>query len=135
MTTLVDTNVLVYAAGIRADGRRKRMAMEVLGQLRADGCLSLQVLSEFSAVALRHGLAPDACRSLVAEYRRSWTVLVPSVDALDVALSAVQDHQLSFWDALLWAVAHENGLREIVTEDGPTGAAVDGVRFRNPFAD
>ena len=133
MTTLVDTNILVYAAGIRADDRRKQAATELLAQLRPDACLSLQVLSEFSAVALRHGIGPEVCRSLVAEYCRSWTILAPSAASLDTALTAVRDHQLSFWDAMLWAVAHEHGLGEIVTEDGPTGA-VGGVKFRNPFA-
>jgi predicted nucleic acid-binding protein len=134
MTTLVDTNILVYAAGIRADERRKHMATELLAQLRPDACLSLQVLSEFSAIGLRHGISPEVCRSLVAEYCHSWTVLAPSAASLDAALAAVRDHQFSFWDAMLWAVAHENGLGEIVTEDGPTGAVIGGVKFRNPFA-
>lgn len=133
MTALVDTNVLVYAAGIRTDSERQRAATQLLDRVRPEACLSLQVLSEFSAVALRHGLSAQTCRTIVAEYRRSWTVLLPSAGTLDTALGAVEEHRLSFWDSVLWAVAHENGLTEILTEDGPTNAVIGGVRFRYPF--
>ena len=133
MTALVDTNVLVYAAGIRTDAERQQAATQVLDRVRPEACLSLQVLSEFSAVALRNGLSAAICRTVVAEYQRSWRVLLPSADTLDAALSVVAEHRLSFWDAMLWALAHENGLTEIITEDGPTGAVVGGVLFRNPF--
>ena len=127
--------MLVYAAGIRTNATRKRWAIDLLARLRPEACLSLQVLSEFRAVALRHGLDADTCRSIVAEYRRSWTVLLPSAATLDAALDTIREHRLSFWDAMLWAVARENGLAEIVTGDGPTGATVGGIRFRNPFTD
>jgi predicted nucleic acid-binding protein len=133
MAALVDTNVLVYAAGIRTDAERQQAATQLLDRVRPEACLSLQVLSEFSAVALRNGLSAACCRAIVAEYRRSWTVLLPSAGTLDAALGAVAEHRLSFWDALLWALASENGLTEIITEDGPTGAVVGGVVFRNPF--
>ena len=135
MTALVDTNVLVYAAGIRTDAERARVARQLLDRLRPDACLALQVLSEFSAVALRQGIDAGVCRSLVAEYWRSWTVILPSAHTLATALGAVEDYHLSFWDAMLWAVAHEHGLEEIITEDGPTGATIGGVRFRNPFTE
>lgn len=133
MTGLVDTNVLVYAAGVRTDAEKKRTAVQLLARLRPEACLSLQVLAEFSAVVLRHGMGADVCRAIVAEYRRSWTVLLPSAGTVDTALGAVLEHGLSFWDAMLWAVAQENGLREIFTEDGPTGATIGGVTFHNPF--
>lgn len=71
----------------------------------------------------------------MAEYRRSWTVLLPTARTLETALDGVRDHQLSFWAGMLWAVAKENNLAVMVTEDGPTGAAIGGVRFRSPFAD
>ena len=135
LTAIIDTNVLVYAAGIRADARRACRARELLERLRPDACLSLQVLSEFSAVALRQGVDPEDCRAIVAEYSRSWTVLLPTASTLETALDGVRDHRLSFWDAMLWAMAKENDLAVIVTEDGPTGATIGGVTFRSPFVD
>ena len=63
MTGLVDTNVLVYAAGLRTDAEKERTAVQVLARLRPEACLSLQVLAEFSAVVLRHGMGADVCRA------------------------------------------------------------------------
>lgn len=133
MTALIDTNVLVYAAGIRTDTARQRQAIEVLSRWHHEGCLALQVLAEFSAVALRHGMPVEQCQYLVAQYRRTWRILVPSVATLDGALQGVSEYHLSFWDAMLWALAREHGLAEIMTEDGPTGQSVGGITFRNPF--
>jgi predicted nucleic acid-binding protein len=135
MTKLVDTNVLVYAAGIRADARRQRAAVQLLDDIRPHACLSLQVLSEFAAVSLKNGMDAVTCRAIVAEFCRSWTILVPTPVTLDAAIAAVSEYRMSFWDAMLWAVAREHGLTEIITEDGPTNAVVEGVGYRNPFQD
>jgi predicted nucleic acid-binding protein len=112
MTTLIDTNILVYAAGIKAAPARQEEARAVLRDARQDACLSLQVLSEFSAVALRNGLPPDLCRAIVADYRRSWPVVTPDAFTVDLALLAVSEHRLSFWGAMLWAVAKQYKLSQ-----------------------
>lgn len=135
VTAIIDANILVYTAGIRADARRACRARELLERLRPDACLSLEVLSEFSAVALRHGVGREDCRAIVAESSRSRTVLLPTASTLETALDGVRDHRLSFWDAMLWAMAQENDLAAIVKEDGPTGAIIGGVTFRSPFVD
>jgi predicted nucleic acid-binding protein len=49
------------------------------------------------------------------------------------ALDAVPRHGLSFWDALIWAAAKENGISVIHTEDFQDGRDIEGVQFRNPF--
>lgn len=133
MRTIIDTNLLVYAAGIRTTRARQRDAIAVLDAARGDACLTLQSLAELSAVALRHGMPAHQCRTLVEAYQRAWTILLPSVNTVPLALAGVAAHQLSFWDAMLWAVAREHGMQEILTEDGPTGAIIEGVRFRNPL--
>ena len=47
--------------------------------------------------------------------------------------SAVSRHRLSFWDALIWAAARENGVTVIYTEDTPGAGEIEGVRYINPF--
>ena len=42
-------------------------------------------------------------------------------------------HGLSFWDALIWAAAAENGIKTVYTEDYQDGREIEGVRFVNPF--
>lgn len=65
----------------------------------------------------------------------SWTVHELDTRALTRAVDAVACHRLSYWDALIWAVARENGLSLILTENLQDGQAMDGVLIRNPFAD
>ena len=52
---------------------------------------------------------------------------------MEYALKAVDEHSLSFWDAMLWSVAYENGVREIYSEDFQAGRELKGVLFSNPF--
>jgi predicted nucleic acid-binding protein len=40
---------------------------------------------------------------------------------------------LSFWDALIWAAAKENGIPVVYTEDFQHGRDIEGVRIINPF--
>lgn len=49
------------------------------------------------------------------------------------AVDAVAAHGLSFWDALIWAAARENGVGTIATEEFQHGREIEGVRFVNPF--
>ena len=42
-------------------------------------------------------------------------------------------HQMSIWDALIWAVARTNQVPFIITEDAEHGRELEGVRYLNPF--
>jgi predicted nucleic acid-binding protein len=42
-------------------------------------------------------------------------------------------HQMSYWDALIWATARLNGIATVLTEDIQSSGAVEGVSFVNPF--
>jgi predicted nucleic acid-binding protein len=86
-------------------------------------------------VALRHGMRPAQCRTIVDGFRRSWPILVPSPTTVETALDGVERHHLSFWDAMVWAIAREHGVSQVLSEDGPTGRHAGGVLFRDPFRD
>lgn len=45
-----------------------------------------------------------------------------------------EQHQLSFWDALIVAAALKGGASRILTEDLSPGRSIAGVRIENPFA-
>lgn len=49
------------------------------------------------------------------------------------ALDAIPRHGFSFWDALVWAAAREQGAGVLFTEDFQHGRDVEGVRIVNPF--
>ena len=59
----------------------------------------------------------------------------PDVDDL-VAASALEDqHQLSFWDALIVVSARRSGARALLTEDLQEGRRFDDLLVVSPFGD
>ncbi len=49
------------------------------------------------------------------------------------AMRAVNDYQLSFWDAMLWSTAHDANVSLILSEDFQHEQLIEGVRIVNPF--
>ncbi|HYM59684.1 MAG TPA: PIN domain-containing protein [Thermoanaerobaculia bacterium] len=136
---LFDTNVLVYAHDPRDPAKQAR-AILALDHVHASGQgrLSTQILAEFFCIATK-GTRPlirraDAARQ-VERLTRAWPVLdVTSMVVLE-ALRGVTSHQMSYWDAQLWATARLNQVQIIFSEDFSTGSMIEGVRFVNPLID
>jgi predicted nucleic acid-binding protein len=134
---LLDSSVLVYAHDPR-ERVKGELALVLLEELarRGGGSLSPQVLGEFY-VNLRRVAAPvvtvaeadTAVRSFMAVFP-VWVLRGSTVVA---ALDGVRTHRLSYWDALIWATARENGLAVVLSEDFTDGLTIEGVTFRNPF--
>src|SRR4051812_4848296 len=136
---LVDTDVLIAAYQTDARDPRTGRAKDELEALalRGDGFVSLQSLSEFSSLLLSRAeprVGPAALREALARLEDVFVVLRPTDRSLDGALRAVERHRLSLRDSLIWAIAHENGLDEVLTESGPGREQIEGVRYRNPFS-
>lgn len=66
-----------------------------------------------------------------------WQILFPVIastpGSLRLAMRAVEQHSLSFWDAMQWAVAKQANAALFLSEDLQHGRELEGVRFRNPF--
>jgi predicted nucleic acid-binding protein len=127
----IDSNVAVYAfteAGLKA-----QVAADVIG---GTDFISVQVLNEFASVASRkQGRSWPEIASKVADLRSS----VPSVLPIDESSNAeglriAQRYQLSFYDALMLAVALGGGARTIYSEDMQHDLVIDGtLRIVDPF--
>lgn len=125
-----DTNVLLYL--LSAEPGRADRVEEVLA---AGGTISVQVLNEFTSVALRKlGMR-------VAEVREA---LTPIIDICQVIALTTQIHQrglavaeryrFSFYDALIVAAALESGCTTLFSEDLQDGQVIDQtLTVRNPF--
>jgi len=136
---LVDTNVLVYAYD-PAEPEKQERAREVLTEIREvdAGALTVQVLGEFYSATTRKlfpPLSPEVAAQAVVDYVASWPVCDLTRMTILRAVQAVPEHKLSYWDALVWASAKENGMRIILTEDLQDGQLLGGVLVRNPFAE
>ena len=134
---LVDTNILVYAYD-QSEGSKRERAIEVLETVGVAeiGVLSTQILGEFFVTATRKIPAPlsigDASRA-VMEYLDSWPVIDITNSIVLEALRGVGQHQMHYYDSVIWAAAKLHQIREILTEDGQHGRVVEGVRYLNPF--
>lgn len=133
MSTLIDTNILVYAAGADGDRTRQRIAIQALGDYRHDGVLAVQVLAEFANVLMRKLRPMDIIRSDISVLENTWQIVAPDAKTVSPALTGAAEYQMSFWDAMLWAVAKQHRVTTILSEDGPTGSTVGDVFYRSPF--
>jgi predicted nucleic acid-binding protein len=131
VSAFFDTNILVYAQQMDGKGDRARALFA------GGGKLSVQVLNEFTAVSRR-------------KQRRDWreideaaadvlTIVDPplplTLDLHHSARSLAQDHQLSFYDALIVATAIEAGCDTLFSEDMQHGRSIGGLSIVNPFLD
>jgi predicted nucleic acid-binding protein len=136
---LIDTNVLVYAHDPRDQDKQAR-ALLVLDTLIAAqrAVVSVQCLSEFYAVATRR--LPEPLTNIEARLQierliRCCRVLDLTPVAVLEACRGVEQHGMSIWDALIWAVSKLNQVPYLLTEDGDHGRFLEGVLYLNPFAE
>jgi predicted nucleic acid-binding protein len=125
-----DTNILVYAF-VKNDPR----TAVSLGLLATPCILSVQVLNEFSAVALR-------------KLRMSWSELAEALDTIRIfcpdplpvtvethkrALEIMRRYRYNIFDALLIAAALNASCTSFYSEDMHHGQVIDGLTIRDPF--
>ena len=130
----LDTNILVYAVD-RDGGERHDRSRVLLGRAaRCDCVLTVQALAEFFHATTRKNLLPHPRASA---FVRSWLgvfqVAGAGTAALVDAMDAVEEHRLSFRDAMLWATARQSGCSVILSEDMQDGRRLSGVEIINPF--
>lgn len=135
--TLLDTNLLIYLFDQNWP-EKQAQAQQVLDQMELTGAgrLSVQNLAEFFSVATRKlspPLTPAEALTQVTLFARLWPVLDLTQLIVLEAGRGVRDHQLSYYDAQLWATARLNQVPVIFSEDFAHEAFLEGVRFLNPF--
>ena len=124
-----DTNVLLYL--LSADQAKADTAETLVA---SGGIVSVQVLNEFASIATRklHMLIPEV-REVLRTVRRLCTVHSLSVESHDQGLEVADRYQLSIYDAMIVASAHQAGCKSLYTEDLQDGMAILGLTIRNPF--
>ena len=134
MMILADTNVLLYARDRRDPLKQSRCA-DWLSRIASRGVLviSPQVASEHQSAAVQK--LRESPADAAAATRALLEYCIRGTEPGDVAraLDLVQKHQLSWWDALIYAWAMGAGCTHVLTEDKPSAPVLEGVRVINPF--
>jgi predicted nucleic acid-binding protein len=139
IVSLIDTNILVYSFDL-AEPRKRELARKLLMslQLYQQGILSVQCVGEFFNVVSRGKLPKmtlEDAASQVEFFLQSFPVYPLTPGMIREAVRAVREHQISYFDAQLWACAKLHEISVIFSEDFQDGQILEGVRFVDPFAE
>ena len=135
MRAFVDTNVLVYLHD-RNEETKREQAQTLFLNNDLDLIISSQVLSEFYVTVTRKIRQPlNAAKAKAAVETLAELEVVPVTRNLNVdAVEVSQQHQVSYWDALIIEAASRAGADQLLTEDLNAGSTIRGVTIVNPFA-
>ena len=125
-----DTSVLLY---LLSKDATKADRVEAL--LTERGTISVQVLNEFAAIAIRKLTMPlPEVRDILDTVRAVCDVESVTVETHDRALAVVERYGFSLYDSLLIAAARIAGSKVLYCEDLQHGQLIDGqLRIVNPF--
>jgi predicted nucleic acid-binding protein len=136
---LVDTNIFVYAH-VQQDAVKHERAVTALQTLAAagTGAISTQTLAELyvtvtSSRKFRTPMTAAEAMSVVLDLVDSWPVIDTTPQVVLEAMRGTQVYSMSYWDAQIWAAAKLSQIPVLYSEDGPTGATIEGVRYVNPL--
>ena len=128
--TFFDTSVLLY---LLSNDTQKADRVETL--LAEQGTISVQVLNEFAAVAIRKLKMPMAeVREILDTVRAVCDVEPLTIETHDRALAIVERYGFSLYDSLLIAAALLAGSKRLYCEDLQHGQIIEReLRVVNPF--
>lgn len=132
----LDTNILIYAAGLNGDDERAAKARAIV---TADQpyAVSVQVIQEFYDRATRGTggmarLVREEALSFIAQWR-TFRVEPLTLELFDRAMQIAARLGCRYWDCAILAAAQIAGCHTLLSEDLQDGREVDGLRIVNPF--
>jgi len=133
----LDTNVFVYEFDTREQAKALRSSQLIRSAISTkQGVVSYQVVQEFFNIALTRFHEPFA---VVAAEEYLSTVFKPllavqSSPRLFVQALRIRDqHQFSWYEALIVATAQEAGCSVLYSEDMQDGRRIGELKIENPF--
>lgn len=125
-----DTNILLYL--LSADEKK---ADRTEGLVADGGYISVQVLNEFAAVAVRKlAMSWTEIREVLTPIRTICSVEPISVQTHDRGLQIAERYRLSIYDSMIVAAALLAGCKMLYSEDMHDNLIIDGhLTVRNPF--
>lgn len=135
MRVALDTNVLVYAAGVNGP-QRKNATIRLLRKLSAENTvLPAQTLGELYDVLVRKGGQSRAeAQGTVLAWIDAFPVVETSSAVVAAATGLAIDHRIGIWDAVILAASARAGCRLLLSEDLQDGFTWNGLTVTNPFS-
>ena len=129
-STFFDTNVLLY---LLSGDARKADAAEAL--VAGGGTVSVQVLNEFAATAVRKlRMSWPETTEVLKAVRSACDVTPLTVEMHDLGCSLAMRHGFAVYDGMIVAAALVSGCDVLYSEDLQHGRRVDGrLMIKNPF--
>lgn len=133
----LDTNILVYSFESNSPHKMeiaRRLIREAVDLGR--GVISYQVIQEFFNVAFRRFSTPMSQGEALLYYSSTLRPLFAvgfSPVLLFRAIRVRDEHQVSWYDSLIFAAALESGCGVLYSEDFQHNAIIEGLRVQNPF--
>lgn len=126
----LDTNVLLYL--LSAEGPKADRAE---AELLEGGVVSVQVLNEFAAVALRKlGMSLAETREALGAIRAACAVVPVTEQTHELGLDIAERYRLSVYDTMIAASALMAGCKTLLSEDMQDGQILERqLTIRNPF--
>jgi predicted nucleic acid-binding protein len=124
-----DTNVLLY---LLSEEVAKADRVEEL--LKAGGIISVQVLNEFAAVAVRKlAMRVAEIKEILAIIRAVCSVHPLDVETHELGLKLAERYRYSIYDSMIIASALRAGCLTVFSEDFQHGQKIDRLMIVDPF--
>jgi predicted nucleic acid-binding protein len=124
-----DTNVLLY---LLSEEVAKADRVEEL--LKAGGIISVQVLNEFAAVAVRKlAMRVAEIKEILAIIRAVCSVHPLDVETHELGLKLAERYRYSIYDSMIIASALRAGCLTVFSEDFQHGQKIDRLMIIDPF--
>jgi len=135
----VDTNLLAYLYEIDKDEEKREVLKNFFIRLRGwELFISSQVCKELGRVASeKYGLSATKTTEVLRKVRRAFNVLYEDCQDIETAVLLREKYLLQYWDALVIAVALNNRIPVLFTEDDTYPEITfrgRSVRLINPFS-
>lgn len=134
----IDTNVFIYRYD-RQEHIKQPIAKKLIAHLsRSEESLLLwQVAGEFLKQLTywqNHQLMERATvNRIMLGVRRQFTLVMPTPNAIDQAMSLFDRYSLQHWDSMLLGACLEAGVTTLYTEDMGAPRKIDTIELINPF--
>lgn len=124
-----DTNVLLY---LLSDDEQKADKADRL--LESGGTVSVQVLNEFTSVALRKSkVGWPVVHSALAAIRATCSVVPVTVELHEEGLKIAERYGFTIYDSLIVVAAISSGCNILYSEDMQDKQVIGTVTISNPF--